>query len=167
MEAVGVRAAVETLIGVDLGVADHGELAVASAAMARLQAFVDLTKVQIARRGRALADAGDTSSTHTLLDEGRCTGSDAKTTDGRDQVCATLPEFEQALAEGTVTGAHLDALHQHTKDLTDTERAELTDLAESLVADASVQPAGLFDRNVKALVDKIREIHRHDNDVAE
>jgi hypothetical protein len=167
MEAVGVRDAVEALIGIDLSVASHDEVAVASAAMARLQAFVDLAKVQIARRGRELAEAGDTGAAHALIDEGRCTGSDARATNGRDQVCATLPEFEQALADGAVTGAHLEALHQHTKNLTDAERAELVDLADGLVADATSQPAALFDRNVKALVDKIREIHRPGSDADE
>ncbi|HSJ91226.1 MAG TPA: hypothetical protein VK917_04110, partial [Ilumatobacter sp.] len=73
MEAVGVRAAVEELIGTDLSVADHAEIAVASKAVARLQAFVDHAKVQIARRGRQLAEAGDTSSAHALIDEARCT----------------------------------------------------------------------------------------------
>ncbi|HSJ90948.1 MAG TPA: hypothetical protein VK917_02705, partial [Ilumatobacter sp.] len=162
-----VRDAVEVLIEADLSVADHGELAAVSKSVARLQAFVDLAKVQIARRGRELADAGDTTSAHALIDEGRCTGLDAKATNGRDQVCATLPEFEAALAAGAVTGAHLDALHQHTKNLTDNERADLTDLAESLVAGAATQPASLFDRNVKALVDKIREIHRPGSDADE
>ena len=167
MEAVGVREAVETLIGLDVSVAGHAEIAAAAASMARVQAFVDLAKVQINRRGRELAEAGDTGSAHAWIDEGRCTGNDAKATNGRDQVCATLPEFETALAAGVVTGAHLDALHQHTKDLTDTERADLADVADSLVADAANQPAGLFDRNVKALVDKIREIHRPGSDADE
>ena len=167
MEAVGVRTAVEELIGTDLSVADHAEIAEASTAVARLQAFVDLAKVQIARRGRELAEQGDTSSAHALIDEGRCTGNDAKATNGRDQVCATLPEFEQALATGAVTGAHLDALHHHTKNLTDDERADLAEVADSLVADAAVQPAALFDRNVKALVDKIRELHRPGSDADE
>ena len=167
MQAVGVRAAVEELIELDLSVADHGELAAASTAMARVQAFVDLAKVQIARRGRELATAGDTTSAHALIDEGRCTGTDAKATDGRDQVCATLPEFETALADGAVTGAHLDALHHHTKNLSDAERADLADVADSLVADAVSQSPALFDRNVKALVDKIREIHRPGSDADE
>jgi hypothetical protein len=167
MEAVGVRAAVEDLIGLDLSVADHGEIAVAGRAVARLQAFVDLAKVQINRRGRQLAETGDTSSAHALIDEARCTGNDAKTTGGRDQVCATLPEFESALAEGAVTGAHLDALHQHTKDLSDVERAELADVADALVADAASQSAALFDRNVKNLIDKIREMHRPGSDADE
>jgi hypothetical protein len=167
MEAVGVRAAVEELIGTDLSVAGHGEIAAVSKAVARIQAFVDLAKVQIARRGRELADQGDTSSAHALIDEGRCTGNDAKATNGRDRVCATLPEFEEALAAGVVTGAHLDALHHHTKHLTDEERADLVGVADALVADAATQPAALFDRNVKALVDKIREIHRPGSDADE
>jgi hypothetical protein len=167
MQAVGVRAAVEELIGLDLTVADHAEIAVASKAMARIQSFVDLAKVQIARRGRELAEIGDTTSAHALIDEGRCTGLDAKATNGRDQVCATLPEFETALAAGAVTGAHLDALHQHTRNLTDEERADVAAVADSLVADATEQPAALFDRHVKALVDKIREIHRPGSDADE
>lgn len=164
---MGVRDAVEGLIGLDLSVADHADIALASRSVARLQAFVDLAKVQIARRGRQLAEQGDTSSAHALIDEARCTGLDAKATNGRDRVCATLPEFETALAEGAVTGAHLDAVHHHTKGLTDGERTEVVALAESLVTDAATQPAALFDRNVKALVDRIRETHRPGSDADE
>lgn len=167
MEAVGVRDVVEGLVGLDLSVADHADIAVASRSVARLQAFVDLAKVQIARRGRQLAEQGDTTSTHALIDEARCTGLDAKATDGRDRVCATLPEFEVALAEGAVTGAHLDAVHHHTKALTDDERAHVAALADALVTDAAAQPAALFDRNVKALVDRIREMHRPGSDADE
>jgi hypothetical protein len=167
MEAVGVRAAVDDLSGTDLSVADHGELATASRAVARLQAFVDAAKVQIARRGRELAAQGDTSSAHTLIDEARCTGSDARATDGRERVCGHLPQFESALADGTVTGAHLDALHQHTKDLTDLERADLAAFGDTLVSDAATQHASLFERNVRALVDQIRERHRPGSDTEE
>lgn len=88
-------------------------------AVARLEAFTDLAKIQINRRGRQLAEQGDRSSDHVLLDEARLTGNDAKATDGRDRVCETLPEFEEALAAGACTGGHLDALAHHTKGLTD------------------------------------------------
>jgi hypothetical protein len=167
MEDGGVRAAVEALIGLDVSVADHGELATASAAVARVQAFVDLAKVQIVRRGRHLADAGDTTSAHALIDDGRCTGRDVKATDGRERVCGQLPEFESALAAGEVTGAHLDALAHHTRNLTDEERSEVAAIADELIADATNQHAGLFDRTVKDRVDTIRERHRPDSDVAE
>jgi hypothetical protein len=161
----GVRTAVEALVGTDLSVADHAGLADASRAVARLQSFVDLAKVQIARRGRKLADEGDTSSAHTLIDEGRCTGSDVKHTNGRDRVCGDLPDFEDALATGAVTGAHLDALAHHTRSLTDAERSDLAAISDELVADATEQPPALFDRTVKGRIDAIRNQHRPDSDV--
>ncbi|MEO6570271.1 MAG: HNH endonuclease signature motif containing protein [Ilumatobacteraceae bacterium] len=165
MDSGGVRSAVEVLTGTELSVADHGELAVAASAVARLQSFVDLAKVQIARRGRQLAVAGDTSSNHVLIDEGRCTGADTAATNGRDRVCGELSGFESALTAGEVTGAHLDALARHTKDLTDTERSDLAAIATELVADAMTQPAGLFDRTVKERIDTIRNQHRPGTDV--
>jgi hypothetical protein len=163
----GIRTAVEVLTGTELSVADHGELAVAASAAARLQSFLDLAKVQIARRGRQLASAGDTSSAHVLIDEGRCTGIDAKTANERDRVCGHLSGFETALAAGDVTGAHLDSLAHHTKNLTDEERSDVAAIADELVADAVAQPAGLFDRTVKNRIDAIRNQHRPDSDVDE
>lgn len=163
----GVRTAVEALVGTDLSVADHAGLSDAARAVARLQSFVDHAKVQIARRGRQLADEGDSSSAHTLIDEGRCTGADAKHTNGRDRVCGDLPDFEDALASGAVTGAHLDSLAHHTKSLTDAERSDLAAISDELVADACEQPPALFDRTVKERIDAIRNQHRPDSDVEE
>ncbi len=167
MNDAGVRTAVEALVQTDLSVAGHAELSDAARAVARLQSFVDHAKVQIARRGRQLADAGDTTSAHTLIDEGRCTGSDAKHTDGRDRVCGDLPDFEDALASGAVTGAHLDALAHHTKSLTDEERSDLAAITDELIADATDQPPALFDRTVKGRIDAIRNQHRPASDADE
>ncbi len=163
----GVRAAVIALVGIDMSAADHAELADAARAVARVQSFVDLAKVQIARRGRELADHGDSSSNHVLIDEARCTGNEAKATDGRDRVCGELPDFEAALANGEVTGAHLDALANHTKSLTDAERSDLAAISDELLADAAAQPPALFDRTVKGRVDAIRNQHRPDSDIEE
>ncbi len=163
----GVRTAVEALVGTDLSVADHTDLADASRAVARLQSFVDHAKVQIARRGRQLAGEGDTSSAHTLIDEGRCTGRDVKNTNGRDRVCGDLPDFAAALASGAVTGAHLDALAHHTKSLTDAERSDLAAISDELIADATDQPPALFDRTVKGRIDAICNQHRPDSDAEE
>ena len=167
MNDAGVRTAVEVLVGTELSVAGRAELADAARAVARLQAFVDHAKVQIARRGRQLAEQGDTSSVHALIDEGRCTGTDAKHTNGRDRVCGDLPEFEDALASGAVTGAHLDALAHHTKSLTDDERSDLAAITDELIADATDQPPALFDRTVKGRIDAIRNQHRPDSDADE
>lgn len=163
----GASAAMAGLVATDLTVADHGELAVAARSVARLQAFVDHAKVQINRRTRQLAAGGDRSSDHVLLDEGRLSGRDAKTNEGRDRVCETLPEFESALAAGDCTAGHLDALAHHTKDLNDDERADLHAVVDDLLDHATSDPIALFDRTAKGIVDKIREMHRPGSDADE
>ena len=163
----GASGALAVLVGTDLTVADHGELAATSAAVGRLQAFVDHAKVQISRRTRQLAADGDRSSDHVLIDEGRLSGRDVKSTAERDRVCGTLPEFDDALATGACTGDHLDALARHIKDLSDEERADVRDVVDDLLDHATSEPAGLFDRTAKGIVDRIREMHRPDNDVDE
>ncbi len=142
----GASAAFATLVATDVTVADHAELAVAAASVARVQAFVDHAKVQISRRTRQLADEGDRSSELVLLDEGRLSGRDGRQNGERDRVCETLPEFESALAAGDCTGGHLDALAHHTKDLSDDERADLRDVVDDLIGHATTDPVGLFDR---------------------
>jgi hypothetical protein len=92
MEDNGTKRALATLVGTDLTVADADELAVASRAVARLQSFTDLAKVQISRRTRQLSDDGDTNAHHVLIEEGRLSGKDAKNSDERDRVCEDLPE---------------------------------------------------------------------------
>ena len=163
----GVRTAVEALVGTELSVADHGELAAAARAAARLRSFVDLADVQINRRTRQLAAGGDRSSDHVLIDEGRLSGKDAKSTNERDRVCETLPQFEDALANGGCTANHLDALARHTKDLSDEERADVRDVIDDLLGHAAGEPAALFDRNAKNIVDRIREMHRGNRDIDE
>jgi hypothetical protein len=167
MEERGARQALETLIGIDVSVADHVELAEVSRSVARLQSFVDHAKVQVNRRTRRLAAEGDRSSDHILLDEGRLSGKDAHLTDERDRVCGELPEFDDALASGACTAGHVDALAHHTKDLTDDERADLQLVVDDLLEHAANDPVGVFDRTAKGIVDKIRDIHRPDSDVAE
>ncbi|MDW3214231.1 MAG: HNH endonuclease [Ilumatobacteraceae bacterium] len=163
----GVRLSVEVLVGTELSVADHAELADAARAAGRLRAFVDLADVQINRRTRQLAAEGDRSSDHVLIDEGRLSGKDAKSTDERDRVCETLPQFEDALANGDCTADHLDSLARHTKDLTDEERADVRDVVDDLLSHAADEPAALFDRNARSIVDRIRNMHRGNSDVDE
>jgi hypothetical protein len=167
MEGRGARVALETLVGIDVSVADHDELGEVSRSVARLQSFLDHAKVLVNRRTRQLAELGDRSSDHVLLDEGRLSGRDAHLTDERDRVCGTLPGFDEALASGVCTAGHVDALAQHTKDLTDAERSDLELVVDDLLAHAASDPVGVFDRTAKGIVDKIRDIHRPGSDVDE
>ena len=163
----GATSALATLVATDLTVADHDELSVAARSLAQVQAFVDLAKVQISRRTRALADEGDRSSEHVLLDEGRLSGKDSRAVDERERVCTSLPEFESALAGGACTGGHLDSLAQHTKNLSDEEHADLRDVVDDLLDYATNDPVALFDRKAKSIVDRIRSVHRPNSDADE
>jgi hypothetical protein len=167
MEERGAREALEVLVGTDVSVADHGELADVARSVARLQAFVDHAKVLVNRRTHQLAAEGDRCSDHILLDEGRLSGKDAHLTDERDRVCGELPGFDDALASGSCTAGHVDALPHHTKGLTDDERADLQLVVDDLLEHAANDPVGVFDRTAKGIVDKIREMHRPGRDVDE
>ncbi len=85
----------------------------------------------------------------------------------RDRVCTEMPQFDDALATGTCTAGHLDALARHTKNLTDEERCDLSLVVDELVAGATDQPVALFDKTTKATIDKIRETHRPGSDADE
>ena len=138
------------------------------AAQRRVLAWVDAYGVKLARRTRELADAARPSGTPTgangvvasLLASGVQSGKDAKATTAREGVCAELPGFEDALTEGAISGAHLDALGNATRNLTDTERAELRDRAGELLDHARGEYAETFDKSARNIINEIRDRHR-------
>ena len=168
MKDSGVRAAVAALLACDPDVASGVELGEMSRHSATLRAFADYVDVRVSRRSKELTAAGEADTgAHALIDEGRLTGKDAKATGGRDRVCSEMPQFDDALAAGSCTAAHVDAVAHHTNDLTDAERADLAFVVDDLVADASEQPVALFDKTTKATIDRIREMHRPGSDANE
>jgi hypothetical protein len=168
MNDPGVLDAVQQLLVCDPDVASLDELAEISRRSAVLRNFASSVDVRVNRRSAALAAAGEAPPAGgVLIDEGRLTGNEAKATGERDRVCTEMPAFDDALASGACTAGHVDALAGLTKDLTDEERADLSLVVDDLVADASSQPVGLFERTTKGVIDKIREMHRPGSDVDE
>lgn len=163
-----MRAALESLLATDPDVASAADLREMSGHSAALRAFADYVDVRVTRRSGELAVAGasDTGS-HALIDEGRLSGRQAKATGGRDRVCSEMPQFDDALAAGTCTSGHIDALVHLTKGLSDDERSDLSLVVDDLVADAAAQPVSLFEKTTKSVIDKIREMHRPGSDADE
>ena len=134
----------------------------------RVLAWVDAYGVKLARRTRELADAARPSGTPTgtngvvasLLASGVQSGKDAKATTTREGVCSDLPGFEDALTEGAISGAHLDALGNAVKNLTDEERLELRDRAGELLDHARGEYAETFDKTARNIINEIRDRHR-------
>jgi hypothetical protein len=163
-----IRDLLDELLGVSPECADRDELGRVVKLNARLKAFTVRYDMRCSRRADLLAAEGRSESGFgMLMDEGNGSSRDAKSAGDRDKVCTDLPEFESALADGEVSGEHIDVLAKHTKGLSDVERADLIAAGQDLVDKAVGSSAWGFEREVKNRIADIKARHRADSDVAE
>jgi hypothetical protein len=152
----------------DPDVMDRDELAALTRDIARVRAWCDSVQVRVTRRQRALAAEGRAELPSDLLArEGRQSGRDARTADDRERVCTAIPGFEDAMASGTVSAGHVDALASVTRNLDPTVQAEVSALAGDLVADAEKFGVDQFERNCRDLVRNLNAVHAGASAVAE
>ena len=152
----------------DPDVLDADELDEFITRVAELRAWCDARQVRATRRQRALASEGRAAEPRSsLTNHGRTSGKDAATADQREQVCADLPGFEDALADGTIAAGHVDAIAAATKGLDDAERAELYGEADTLLGDAAAQSVDAFTKNCRDLARSIRARQNAGSDVDE
>lgn len=145
-------AVLTALRGVEPDLLDAELCAAAVAQVAVLRAWCDALQVRLVRRQRELAEQGAaTAPRDTLARHGRQSSKDAKAADDREQVCATMPGFEDALASGSVAAGHLDAVANATRSLDDTARAEFAACAGDLLAEAERQSVDVFERTCREL----------------
>jgi hypothetical protein len=73
----------------------------------------------------------------------------------RATVCAAMPEVHEALAAGTVSAGHADAIARAANRLDDQEREDLAAMAPTLVAEAASTSVDTFARTVRDLARRI------------
>ena len=73
----------------------------------------------------------------------------------RASVCTAMPEVHAALAAGTVSAGHADAIARAANRLDAHERVELAALAPSLVMQAATTSVDVFARKVRDLARRI------------
>jgi hypothetical protein len=157
-----------TVRDTDPSTLDADGLALLTADIARLKAWCDARQVAVSRCQRALAEQGRAAApSHTLTRHGRQSGRDAAAAAERETICTTMPGFESALADGTVTAGHVDALAAASRNLDDTARAEFAANAPSLLDSAAEQSVDAFQRACRDLARDIRNRHDAAADVAE
>ena len=103
-----IAAAFELVRDSDPDVLDSDELSVYLDAVSQVRAWCDARQVRATRRQRQLAAEGRaTQPEHALSNHGRQSSKDAKTAAEREEVCTSMPGFEDALGQGTVTAGHV------------------------------------------------------------
>lgn len=152
----------------DPDVLDTDELATFMRHVADLKAWCDARLVRTTRRQRALAAEGRAADPRSSLsNHGRTSSKEAAAATGREEVCTSMPGFEDALTDGTVSAGHVDAIASATRGLDDAERSEFIGEADSLLGEAAEQGVDKFAKNCRDLARSIRARHNARSDVDE
>ncbi|MDQ3739181.1 MAG: HNH endonuclease [Actinomycetota bacterium] len=148
--------AMTELAATDVSGCDRDELARVVMLGRRVRSFLDTIDVQVARRSDQLCDQGHGDPAPIVLgDGGRRPAREARAATKRAKICDRLPQLGQALADGEVTGAHVDAVAQLADGLDEQAHERLAGVAEALVADAARQPISTFERACRELKDHL------------
>ena len=136
----------------DPDVMEADELVTLTRGIAQLKSWCDALQVRATRRQRALAADGRADDPrHTIAREGRQSSKDARATAEREHVCTSMPTFEDALLDGSISTGHLDAIAHATRNLTDEVAAEFTSCSGDLLDDARRLGVDAFERNCREL----------------
>lgn len=152
----------------DPDVLDADQLDAFQRNVAELRAWCDAREVRSTRRRRQLANEGRAADSRcSLTRDGRRSSKDAQSAADRETMCTAMPGFEEALAAGSVSAGHIDALAIATRNLDTDEAAEFTAEAETLIGDAERMGVDSFARNCRELAKGIRAHHNARADVEE
>ena len=152
MDDNGVRNTLDSLLAADPDVMDRDQLAGLVSQLGRVRSWCAAAEIRISRRTRQLASEGRSESAAALLsDSGRCSSKDAHTASERETICGAMPAFEDALATGAVSAAHVDALAAATRNLDEQLLAEFIACEADLLSDAGNQRVETFERGCRDL----------------
>jgi hypothetical protein len=152
MFAAEVVALATQLAAADPAVCDRGDLAGLVKTSQRLRGWLDAFDARIALQAARLAETGVCEAPAAVLTGGgRRSTKDAEAAVGRAGVCDLLPGVHDALAAGSVSSGHADALARVTRDLDDAGRSQLQELEATLVESATTSSVEAFERQMRDL----------------
>jgi hypothetical protein len=147
MPAVDPVAAVARLAAVDPAQCDRAAVAALVATALTVRSWLDAFDAGLALRAGQL----DGSAAELLGAGGKRRAREAEAVVGRAAVLESMPSLHDALAAGSVSAGHVDAVARAAARLDAPERAELVELAPSLVAAASSSSVDAFERDTRTL----------------
>jgi hypothetical protein len=128
----------------DPATCDDAGLETVSAEVHRLRCWLDSIDAAVVARRRELASAG-----------GRRSSREADVVSERATVCEAMPEVHAAMAAGTLSAGHADAIARAANRLDGDERVELAAMAPELVEQAASKSVDAFARQVRDLARRI------------
>ena len=118
----------------------------------RVRGWLDALDARIAARAARLADEDNSADAATVLGGGgRRSRRDAEAAAARGGVCERMPALGEALADGSVTANHVDAVAAAARTLDDDGTQRLAEHERELVAAAARLTPEQFDRECKDL----------------
>jgi hypothetical protein len=118
----------------------------------RVRGWLDGLDAAIAVQATRLAGDGAAADAATVLrGGGRRSRRDAEAVAARGAVCARMPSVAAALARGTVSSGHVDAIVTASRGLDDAAKQRLAEREESLVDAASSSTQEQFERECRDL----------------
>ncbi|MEM9516535.1 MAG: HNH endonuclease, partial [Actinomycetota bacterium] len=161
-DAVAAFAAVLALCPGDC---DRNQLAAAVSDVRRLKARLDALQVGLTRRARELAATGQAEPAESLLaSAGGMDSNDASTATAREELCNQAADVEDALADGDIGTAYVDALATAANSLPEALRPEFLAHRERLLAAAKVLSVDAFRKRCRQLARDIRAAQANDGE---
>lgn len=134
----------------------------------RVRSACDAVEVMAVRRGRELNQAGAAEAPEAVLarETGR-SARDARVAAQRETACASVPEFQAALAAGDMSAGHVDAAAFAMKGLDEAVADQFAELGAELVGRAGKLGVDAFERECRDLARYLRTTANDHADVDE
>jgi hypothetical protein len=154
-----VSGTVAALLAAAFDIADRDEIAVVVRQSREVRSWLDSIDVRCARRTRELAVEGRAEPAESLLgDQGQRSSNEAVAITHRTHVCDSMPSFEAALAAGTISGGHVDAVANTIRRLDVEIRGLFIDHQPQLLIAAGRERVEQFERTCRDLVHHLTAI---------
>lgn len=138
------------------------------AGVRRARSCLDTVEMRATRRISELAAVGASEAPESMLTGAAGhSGRDAKKVKDREKACDEMPDVEDALDVGDITGAHVDAIAAAARDLPDDVRSEFNTHSDDLLARAAVISLDAFVRECRLLAKQLLARSRKGSDADE
>ena len=142
-----IAGSVATLVLADPAMCDRVALSELACRSRQVRSWLDAFDASLSVRAGEL----DEPAQVLLAGDGRRAAREARAAAERGTICALMPDLHAALARGSVSAGHVDALARSAARLDDGARDDLVALADAVVADAERSSVEAFERHVADL----------------